>query len=78
MPMKTRTVRVREIRGKKTLKGRTYEYVYYTLPLNIYVRKNVIEKWGPEFVVESDPDKGIVIIYPKALNRQEVVEEIKQ
>ncbi len=71
MPGKVRTVRVREIRGRKVLKGKVYEYTYYTLPLNIYVRKSVVERWGPEFVVESDPDKGIVIVKPKKLAENE-------
>jgi hypothetical protein len=67
MAKKVRTVKAREIRGRKVLKGKVYEYTYYTLPLNIYIRKSVIEKWGPEFVVETDPDQGIVVVKPKKL-----------
>ncbi len=62
-----REVTVREIKGRKTLGGKTYEYVYYTLPLNLYIRKHIVEKWGKEFIVERDDDKGIIIIKPKKL-----------
>jgi hypothetical protein len=68
---RVRVVSAREIKGRKVIGEKVYEYVYYTLPLNLYVRKNVIEKWGKEFVVESDPDNGIVVIKPKKLAEQE-------
>jgi hypothetical protein len=66
-----REVTVREIKGRKTLGGKTYEYVYYTLPLNLYIRKHIVEKWGKEFIVERDDDKGIIIIKPKKLAEEE-------
>ena len=68
---RVREVRVREIRGKKMLGDKTYEYVYYTLPLNLYIRKHVVEKWGTEFIIERDDDKGIIIIKPKKLAEAE-------
>ncbi len=71
MAKRVRIVTAREIKGRKTLGNKVYEYIYYTLPLNLYVRKNVIERWGTEFIVESDPDRGIVVIKPKRLAEQE-------
>jgi len=62
-----RTVEVRKIIGKKNVKDRTYHYEYYTLPLNIYVPRNVVERWGTEFVVIRDDENGIITIMPKKL-----------
>jgi len=71
MPKRVRVVSAREIKGRKVIGEKVYEYVYYTLPLNRCVRRNVIERWGREFIVESDPDNGIVVIKPKKLAEQE-------
>ncbi len=65
--VRTRVVRVREIRGKKIMGDKVYEYVYYTLPLNLYIRKHIVEKYGPEFIIERDDEKGTIIIKPKGL-----------
>ncbi|MEL9997487.1 MAG: hypothetical protein QXH99_03225 [Sulfolobales archaeon] len=63
--MTTRDVTVRKVVGRKTVKDKVYTYTYYTLPLNLYIPKNVVEKWGTEFVIEKDDEKGTIIIRPK-------------
>ncbi len=65
MTITTRDVTVRKVVGRKTVKDKVYTYTYYTLPLNLYIPKNVIEKWGTEFVIEKDDEKGTIIIRPK-------------
>jgi hypothetical protein len=65
MTITTRDVTVRKVVGRKTVKDKVYTYTYYTLPLNLYIPKNVVEKWGTEFVIEKDDEKGTIIIRPK-------------
>jgi hypothetical protein len=65
MTVTTRDVTVRKVVGRKTVKDKVYTYTYYTLPLNLYIPKNVVEKWGTEFVIEKDDEKGTIIIRPK-------------
>lgn len=65
MSIVTRTVTVRKVVGKKVIKDKVYTYTYYTLPLNLYIPKSVIEKWGTEFVIERDNEKGTIVIKPK-------------
>jgi len=65
MTITTRDVTVRKVVGRKTVKDKVYIYTYYTLPLNLYIPKNVVEKWGTEFVIEKDDEKGTIIIRPK-------------
>jgi hypothetical protein len=65
MTITTRDVTVRKVVGRKIVKDKVYTYTYYTLPLNLYIPKNVIEKWGTEFVIEKDDEKGTIIIRPK-------------
>ncbi|MEO3993242.1 MAG: hypothetical protein QN229_02885 [Desulfurococcaceae archaeon TW002] len=63
MAIRRRTVTARKIVGKKAVKDRIYQYEYYTLPLNLYLPKSMIEKWGTEFVIERDEEKGKIVIY---------------
>lgn len=65
--MKVRNVKAREMKGRKEVGSKVYEYEYFTLPLNIYVKKHVIERWGGEFTIEMDEDTGVVCIKPKAI-----------
>ncbi len=65
MPISRRVVIARKVIGKKVVRGKVYTYEYYTLPLNIYIPKNVIEKWGTEFVLERKESDGVIIIKPK-------------
>lgn len=63
MAVRRRTVTARKMVGKKAIKDKIYQYEYYTLPLNLYLPKSMIEKWGTEFVVERDEEKGRIVIY---------------
>jgi len=65
MPVVRRTATVRKVVGKKVVKGRTYTYEYYTLPLNLYIPKSMVEKWGTEFIIERNEDEGVIIIKAK-------------
>jgi len=62
MPVMRRTASARKVIGKKVVKGKTYIYEYYTLPLNLYLPKNMVERWGTEFIVERNEDEGVIII----------------
>ena len=62
-----RKVVARKIVGKKNVKDKTYQYEYYTLPLNIYVPRNIIERWGTEFVIVRDDESGVITIMPRKL-----------
>ncbi|HDN75932.1 MAG TPA: hypothetical protein ENG05_02260 [Acidilobales archaeon] len=55
----------RKVVGKKVVKGKTYTYEYYTLPLNLYLPKSMVEKWGTEYIVERREDEGTIIIRSK-------------
>ncbi len=68
---KIRKVTARRIVGKKSVKEKVYEYEYYTLPLNIYIPRSVIEKWGTEFVVVRDDEKGTITIMPRKLAEEQ-------
>ncbi|MEM2157412.1 MAG: hypothetical protein QXO72_00130 [Sulfolobales archaeon] len=63
--MTSRDVTIRKVVGKKTVKDKVYTYTYYTLPLNLYIPKSVVDKYGTEFVVEKDDEKGTIVIRPK-------------
>lgn len=63
MAIRRRTVAARKMVGKKTVKDRIYQYEYYTLPLNLYLPKSMVEKWGTEFIIERDEEKGRIVIY---------------
>ncbi len=63
MVVRRRTVTAKKITGKKTVKDKVYQYEYYTLPLNLYLPKSMVEKWGTEFIIERDEEKGRITIY---------------
>ncbi len=65
--LRVRKVKVRKIIGRKSIKDKTYQYEYYTLPLNIYIPRNVVERWGTEFVVIRDDESGTITIMPRKL-----------
>jgi len=39
--------------------------------LNLYVPRNIVERYGYEFVVIRDEDKGIITIMPKKLAEEQ-------
>jgi len=64
-----RVASARKVIGRKTVNGKTYTYEYYTLPLNMYLPKEMVRRWGTDFIVERDERNGrITIISKKALN----------
>ena len=66
-----RTVTARKMVGKKAVKDKVYQYEYYTLPLNLYLPKSMVEKWGTEFIIERDEEKGRILIYStKSIEKQ--------
>lgn len=63
-------IRVREakaklVEGRKVVGNKEYRYKYFTLPLNLYLPKGMVERWGTDFIVEIDESKGIITIRPK-------------
>lgn len=62
---RVREAKARKVIGRKTVRGKEYVYEYYTLPLNLYLPKSLVEKWGTEFVIEMDEDTGLIVIRPK-------------
>ena len=65
MSVRRREARVKKISGRKSVRGRVYTYEYYTLPLNLYIPKSMVEKWGEEYIVERDEDRGVIVIRSK-------------
>ncbi len=69
MAISRRPAFARKVIGKKVVNGKVYTYEYYTLPLNLYLPKGMVERWGTEFVVERDEGSGkITIISKKVLD----------
>ena len=62
---RVREARARKVLGRKVVRGKEYTYEYFTLPLNLYLPKSMVEKWGTEFIVEIDEDAGLITIRPK-------------
>lgn len=68
---KIRVVTVRKITGKKSIKNKLYTYEYYTLSLNLYIPKDVVERFGNEFVVVKDEERSIISIIPKKVAEEQ-------
>jgi hypothetical protein len=68
---RVRVVTVRKITGKKSIKDKVYTYEYYTLSLNLYVPKDVVERYGAEFVIIKDEEKNIITIIPKKIAEEQ-------
>ena len=65
MLRKIKEVKARKNIGRKTIRGKQYTYEYYTLPVNLYLPKKYVEKFGTEFTVEINEDKGTITIKPR-------------
>lgn len=63
--MKEREVEAKRLVGKKLVKGKVYEYEYYTLPLNLYIPKSMIEKFGTKYMLQVDEESGTITIRPR-------------
>lgn len=68
---KIRVVTVRKITGKKNIKSKLYTYEYYTLSLNLYIPKDVVERFGTDFVVVKDEEKNIISIMPRRIAEEQ-------
>ncbi|MEM1644396.1 MAG: hypothetical protein QXL96_00770 [Ignisphaera sp.] len=68
---KVRVVTARKITGKKSIKEKMYTYEYYTLSLNLYIPKDVVERFGPEFIVIKDEEKNTISIVPKRIAEEQ-------
>jgi len=62
--MKERVVEAKRLVGKKTVRGKTYEYEYFTLPLNLYIPKSMVEKHGTKYYLHYDEETGTITIKP--------------
>ncbi|AKV74575.1 MULTISPECIES: hypothetical protein [Metallosphaera] len=63
--MKEREVEAKRLVGKKQVRGKVYEYEYYTLPLNLYIPKSMVEKFGKRYMLQVDEDTGTITIKPR-------------
>lgn len=70
---KARLVEARRIVGKKHIRDKTYSYDYYTLSLNLYVPRNIVDKYGKEFVVIKEEETGIITIMPRKIAEEKGV-----
>lgn len=68
---RVRDAQVREVIGKKTVKGKLYTYTYYTLPLNIYIPKHVVYRYGKDYIVIINSETGEIRAMPKKLYEKE-------
>ncbi|ARM76646.1 hypothetical protein [Acidianus manzaensis] len=64
--MKEREVEAKRLIGKKLVRGKMYEYEYYTLPLNLYIPKSMVEKFGTRYTLQVDEDSGTITIRPRS------------
>jgi hypothetical protein len=62
-----REATVREVVGRKVVKDKLYTYTYYTLPLNIYIPKHIVHRYGKEYIVIINTETGEIRAMPKAL-----------
>jgi len=60
--IKERIVEAKRLIGKKTVNGKEYVFEYYSLPLNLYIPKAWVEKYGSKFYLKVDEEKGIITI----------------
>ena len=66
-----RVVEVKRLVGKKTVKGKTYEYEYYNLPLNLYIPKHMVQKHGTKFLLRYDLESGVITLTPDGGNDEQ-------
>ncbi len=69
MTRRVREVSLKERIGSKEVKGKVYKYTYYTLPLNLYIPKEMVVKHGTEYILKLDTEEGKIVIEPKRVTR---------
>ncbi len=68
--VRVREVHAKKIIGRKVVKDKEYKYEYYALPLNLYLPKSMVEKWGTTYIVELNEETGTITIKPKTATHQ--------
>ncbi len=76
--VRKREVKVREVLGRKIVNNKEYKYTYYTLPLNIYIPKHIVEKMGRDYILEINSETGEIKAYPKKLKEAEASEKSEE
>jgi len=74
--LRRKVIRVREITGKRIINKREYHYKYYTLSLNIYIPKRMVEKYGRNYIMEFNRDTGELVIRPSRGTELENIKEL--
>lgn len=71
--IRVREAKARLVEGRKVVRNKEYRYKYFTLPLNLYLPKSMVERWGTDFIIEINESKGMIIIKSKKIveRRQE-------
>ena len=59
-----RIVELRMAISRKVINGKSYEYPAYTLPLNLYIPKSMVEKHGTKYYLQVDEETGVITIKP--------------
>ena len=59
-----RIVELKQVISRKTVNGKTYEYPAYTLPLNLYIPKSMVQKYGTKYLLQVDEETGTITIKP--------------
>jgi len=59
-----RVVELRQVVSRKVVNGKTYEYPAYTLPLNLYIPKSMVQKHGTKYYLQVDEETGTITIKP--------------
>ncbi|UXD21489.1 hypothetical protein IPA_04790 [Ignicoccus pacificus DSM 13166] len=76
--VRRRQVKVREVLGRKIVNNKEYKYTYYTLPLNIYIPKHIVERYDRDYILEINPETGEIRAYPKKLAEQKEQKQEEQ
>lgn len=62
--IKERIVEARKMIGKKIVKDKEYSYEYYILPLELYIPKEIIQRFGTKFYLQFNEETGKITIEP--------------
>jgi hypothetical protein len=62
---RVRDAYARKITGRKNVKGKSYTYEYYTMPLNLYLPKSMVERFGTSYEITINEDTGEILIKSK-------------
>ena len=60
----TRRIELKRVISRKVINGKSYEYPAYTLPLNLYIPKSMVQKYGTKYLLQVDEETGVITIKP--------------